>query len=419
MVLATGPRVERQMHKILGRLAAIGLGYWALTLATHLAFASNVRVLDFYVAWVATRVAFEGGSPYSRATTELIQTGLIGNLQPAGMDQMAFVSPYYHIFLTAPFGLLEYPLASRLWIGLAFACVAAGILLALKVLGWTPRLSELVPVTLACFFTFPAFASAVLGQTAALVFLFVVIVIWADRARSPFIAGIVLALGTTKPQLLALFLPAMLIWWIAGRQWKALAACLGTLAVLVGTSLVAFPQWPWEFLAALTRYPTYKDVRLGPEYLIDVSHPLGQAVAVALIVALVVWLIQAWRDAITSPDDGFTAAAALTMALTCVILPQTNIVNWIMCLPAILLILRDLPRCKPWQRALWLLACLAVLILPWVAYAAFWPDRCDLLTSLPPMAVLLAMAAWYKMLRPGQQSTSQPLQPAGHNHGPA
>jgi hypothetical protein len=407
------------MRRLLARLVAIGLGYSGITLATHLAPASSAALHDFTVAWVATRVAFAGGNAYSQETTELIQTTLLGSLQPAGMDQMAFVSPFYHVFLTAPFALLDYPLASRLWLGLVFSCVAAGILLTLKTLRWTPRLSEFVPVAIAGFFAFPAFASAVLGQTAALVFLLMVVTIWADDNRRPFVAGPMLAVATVKPQLVALLVPALLVWWLAGRQWKVLAGFAGTLAALVGASLLMSPQWPWEFLAAMNRYPSYKDVRTGPEYLIPTSSPFGQGLVVIVIALLSLWLIWAWRDAAKSPRDGFIPAAALTMVMTCVILPQTNIVNWVVCLPAILLVLRDLPRSGPWQRGLWVLACLAVLILPWVAYAAFWPDRYDLLISMPPMAVLLAMAAWYKMLRPGRQPASQLLQPSGHNHGPA
>jgi hypothetical protein len=389
------------MRRFLTRLAPIGLAYSALSAAAYLAYTSHfAAVADFYVFWVATRVALAGGNPYSQATAELIQATLFGQLQPPAMDQVAFVSPFYHIFLTAPLALLPYSIASSLWLGLMFTSLVGGLALAMRSFAWMPKPLELAALVVASMFTFPAFASAMLGQTTALVFGLVTLVIWAELARRPAIAGSALAIATVKPQLIALILPAMLIWWLARRQWRALAAFAATLTTLIGASLLAFPAWPWEFLAALTRYPTYKDVRLGPEYLIDVSHPLGQALVAGSIGALVVWLLWAWRDAIKSPDDRFTAAAALTLVMTCVILPQTNIVNWLVCLPAILLVLRDLPRSKPWQRALWLLACLAVLVLPWAAYAAFWPNRYDLLISLPPMAVLLAMVVWYKCLRP-------------------
>jgi hypothetical protein len=223
--------------------------------------------------------------------------------------------------------------------------------------------------------------------------------LWAASKNRPVLAGVALAFATMKPQLAALVVPVVILWWLRQRRWPAVAGFALALAALAGVSFLILPSWLGGFWQILTRYPTYKDVHTGPDYLFEQWGTGGQILSGAVWVALALWLAWAWWQVQSERSPSFAGAFALTMALTCVLLPQTSIVNSLLCLPAMVLTLRNIPRSTKPQRALWFASCLAVLMIPWLIYAAFYNSHYGLVMALPPMAVLLAMAVWYACSR--------------------
>lgn len=391
-------------------VAAVLVGYAALAGALYLTFTSRQSYLpDFYVEWVATRVALAGGNPYSLATTQLIQETMLGHLVSDGTDQMAFAAPYYRVLLNLPIAFLPYRVASTLWLTWSFFWLIAGIGLCVDAAGWTPRPWQFALLVAAGIFTLPSFGSLMLGQTATMVFGLLALTLWAQTRGHLALAGTALAFATVKPQMAILVVPIMLIWWAVHRQWRGIVAFAATGIVLAGASTLLYPPWLGEFFAAMQRYPTYKDVRTGPQYLMDNLGPFGQLLGWVLWAAVAGWLVLAWRRAMRRGSQALVLAYELTLAATCFLPPQTNIIHPLLCLPAAVSSIRLISTATLPGRAAWILGCIVVAALPWAIYLTLWPSRYDLVIALTPAVVLVALALRSAWTLHTASDSSQPI----------
>jgi hypothetical protein len=73
--------------------------------------------MDFVPYWVGVHAMLAGQSPYSTATTHLIQAVLLGGPPEAGQDPMLFVYPAWVFLVIAPWALLPLKWAVALWTG--------------------------------------------------------------------------------------------------------------------------------------------------------------------------------------------------------------------------------------------------------------------------------------------------------------
>ena len=73
--------------------------------------------MDFVPYWVGVRAMLAGQSPYSTATTHLIQAVLLGGAPEAGADPMLFVYPAWIFLVIAPWALLPIKWAVAIWTG--------------------------------------------------------------------------------------------------------------------------------------------------------------------------------------------------------------------------------------------------------------------------------------------------------------
>lgn len=352
---------------------------------------------DFFIEWLGSRVALMGGNPYSDETTALIQTGSKGHQILPGQDQLAFVYPFYRVFLNAPLAFLPYDWATAIWQTVMHAALVAGLLLFLHSLGWQPSLGDIGAVLLTSLLAYPTFGGAILGQMALGVLALLLVAFWAIKNDRDVLAGGCLALATVKPQLTVLTAPYLLLWSLSCRRWRVMLAFGLVLALLVGASFAFFPRWLMEFVRVATRYPGYKDVQTGPGYLL--KGCCGSGWAWLLEVAAIVWLLAAWWAALgRKPGDEagprqahrLEGAFALTMAMTCFLTPQTSPVDRMCLLPGVLLLMRDVPG------LLWRMAIAVVSVTgSWLAYACLYRMYYGLHMALPPLIVLLALGAWY------------------------
>jgi hypothetical protein len=369
--------------------AAIALGLVLYAVALHQAYTwrGNTHP-DFYIEWVGSRVALQGGNPYSEETTLAIQLGSKGQDVREGEDQLAFVYPYYRVLFNAPLAFLPYDWATAIWQSVMQASLLAGVLLFVRSLGWRASALDLMSVLLVALFAYPTFGGAMLGQVAVGVLALLLVAFWAFRSEHEYVAGACLALATVKPQLAILVVPFLLLWSLLHRRWGVLVSFFVSLGLLFGVSFLLSPPWLSEFLRVALRYPSYKNVQTGPGYLL--SGCCGEIWPWLLGLAGATWLIAAWRFALREREHWLDAAFVLTMAMTSFLLPQTSIVNHIALLPAILFLVRHV---SSWVGRV----ALAMLSIAgsWTAFAALYNTNYDLNMSLPPLVVLLALAAWY------------------------
>ena len=81
------------------------------------AWADPLGWVDFVPYWEGVRAMLAGHSPYSAATTHLIQTVLFGGPPEAGGGPMLFVYPAWIFLVIAPWALLPLKWAVALWTG--------------------------------------------------------------------------------------------------------------------------------------------------------------------------------------------------------------------------------------------------------------------------------------------------------------
>jgi hypothetical protein len=383
-------------HLLLFFLATVASVLYAVSIRQVYTWRGNTHP-DFYIEWMGSRVALEGGNPYSEETTVAIQTGSKGQRIPPNKDQLAFVYPFYRIFLNAPLAFLPYEWATAIWQTVMQVCLLVGVLLFVRSLGWQAMIGDLALIALVTVAAYPTFGGLALGQMAVGVLALLLVAFWALRQGHDWIAGSSLALATVKPQLIALIVPGLLLWCLLQRRWRVVLAFAVTLGLLSGASFAMLPSWLGEFARGIMRYSGYKNVQTGPSYLLDGC--CGQIWPWLLEMAVLAWLLAGWwlvfaskaRDRDGEEDSSWLEGAfVLTMALTCFLLPQTSVVNQLVLLPAILLLMRD-------AHTLATRAAVAVVSVAgsWAAYAYLYRTHYDLNMALPPFVVLLALAAWY------------------------
>lgn len=343
---------------------------------------------DFFIEWVGSRVALRGENPYSDETTISIQIGSKGHRIPAGDDQLAFVYPYYRVFLNAPIAFISYDWATAIWQTVMQAALIISALLFVRAIHWRPLRRDKALVIATIVLAYPTFGGLMLGQMAVGVFTLILFAYWALMRDHDYAAGGCLALSTVKPQLAIFALPFLLIWCMVQRRWRVLLAFGMSMAALIGASFLLFPQWLEEFVRVTLRYPSYKDVQTGPGYLL--AGWCGGAGPWFLEAACIVWLLLGWWLGWQGPRHWLEGAFALSMAMTCFLVPQTSIVNQLVLFPAILVILRGL---RSWRARV----SGAALVVggSWIAYVLLYETNYGLSMSVPPLVVLSALAVWY------------------------
>jgi len=232
--------------------------------------------MDFVLFWVGVRAMLTGQSPYSAATTSVIQSTLLGGPPAPGGDPMLFVYPPWILVLILPLALLPLKWAAALWSGLLLSGMLHLIgYLAFRWGGRRPGRTILwaLALTAGCL---PYLAIAATKGQLSLVSLGALFLAIRLARRRPGAAGLFLALAILKPTLTVLPTLGVLLWALFERKYRLLAnftLCLGILSLVcflaVGNwipdyvsmlgntggapvlwSLEVLP-WPWKILYAL------------------------------------------------------------------------------------------------------------------------------------------------------------------------
>jgi hypothetical protein len=189
-----------------------------------------------------------------------------------------------------------------------------------------------------------------------------------------FLAGVVLALATIKPQLMVL-LTLWLMLWVLGnwreRQRLFWGFTVSLILLFVGGEYL-LPGWIGRFADGVVAYEHYT----GGGSLLDVltTRTGGTLLTIFLLLgtAAVCWRL---RHA-AAGSAAFNLATALVLAVTVVVVPMTAPYNQILLLPAIFLVVRS------WK-ALWQKTILSRVLCSVAALIVFWP-------GLASLALLLA-----------------------------
>jgi hypothetical protein len=250
------------MRPFLARL--VGQTWVALvgiTLLSAACFAVSLRVIprdkltpDFICYFTAGTIVRMGGSPYDVGLQAQIQQRLGWDRDRDGIGRYDFAPYYYPPWLALAVALLV-PLGYENAREVSFFLNIELLFLAGYLLSVTatrvPRAIPLVAVPL--FALCPA--SLLIGQTAILMLFLAALLWWLLERGYDRAAGVALALSTTKPQLGAVLVLAILLWAARKRRWRVVRVFAVALGVLGLASAVILPWWPWEMMLASSATP--------------------------------------------------------------------------------------------------------------------------------------------------------------------
>jgi len=327
---------------------------------------------DLYPRWMGTReLLLHHRDPYSAEVTREIQAGYYGreldpNRAQDPKDEQRFVYPVYVVFILAPLAPLPFA-AARLTADWTLGLLTAvSVLLWLRVLRWCPSVLTTVVMLLLTLNSFPTVQGIKLEQLSLLVGALLAIAAASLARGQLFVAGVIFALATIKPQL-ALLPVAWLILWALSNWRERHAFFWGwvvSMGLLIGGGEYLLPGWIGRFVAGLAAYERYTG---GHSLLDELTTRAGGTLLTILAIAGTA--IVCWRARRAPADSAtFHHVLALVLAITVLIVPMTAPYNQILLLPAIFLIVRaweQLWRKSRLSRALCVLA-VSIVSWPWL-----------------------------------------------------
>ena len=202
---------------------------------------------DYICYWAAGKLVASGQSPYDEVLQTRIQQERGWDRVKDGLGHYDFLPYYYPPWFAAGCALLVplgYDGAKAAWFFLNLELLLlSGYLLRDAV----PGVPRSVPPVLVPLFALSVVALFV-GQTSILM-LFLIALAWKLLARgNDRLAGAALAGLTTKPQLTAFVVLAVLIWAARRRRWGVVTGFAAALAALSVFGALIVVDWPLEML---------------------------------------------------------------------------------------------------------------------------------------------------------------------------
>jgi len=301
---------------------------------------------DFLPRWVGTRgLLLTGRSPYSNETTQEIQQRFYGRPAQPDEDQVLFVYPLFSILVFAPFAMIaDFNLARGLWMTVLELGIILIILGAIYLSRW-----KISPVKFGLLFVFGllwyySIRALINSNASILVGLFLVGVFLAIHLRKDILAGSLLALSTIKPQVVVLLVLFILIWSLREKRHKLALSFVGTLSFLVVITLLLVPGWIYQNLLQLLSYPTYTlpgtPGAIFEQWLPHVGKKLGWILTFSMII-LLIW---EWRKLLRHKSHWFLWTSYFTLTVTTLIGIRTATENYVVLLPAVILIFAELDQ---------------------------------------------------------------------------
>jgi len=350
---------------------------------------------DLYPRWLGAReLLLRHRDPYSSEVTREIQIGYYGRvLDPARpndpKDQQGFAYPVYVVFLLAPTITAPFSSVQAVFHWLLPVLIVLAVLCWVRVLQWRAPASVIVAFTVLVLGSFPAVQGIELQQLS--------IVVSALIAASALLlvrgnlvwAGVLLALGTVKPQLTWLLAGWLVVW--ATGDWRHrrrfLWAFGAVLAALVLGGELVLPGWIGRFYVAAGNYRRYTG---GGISLLEMLTTVwcGRILngLIVLSVARVCW--RARKAAAVSSEFGFVLS--LVLATTVVVVPMVAPYNQLLLLPAIIRLVQGWSRLWYGARLTRAAVIIVVAILGWSWLAAGALSAASFL--VPPASVQKAWA---------------------------
>lgn len=324
---------------------------------------------DFLSRWEGARSFWrEGLNPYDSEASLNIQQRIYGRPAVEDEDPGYFAYPFYVVFLLVPLVYTSYAWASAIWMVLLEAALVAALFLLLDLFEWRPRPWQLGMLLLWALTNYYAARGLLLGQPGHAVYFLQVLTFWALAKGYDRLAGTAMALSTSKPQMVFLIVPILLVWAWRARRWELIGAFSAVWGGLMAASFIVEPAWLGDWLDQLQRYPSYTDI--GAPVWIVMQYYLGLGAAGEWTVNVVLWgvLVWVWYGVLAQGrTERFDWALMLTLTVTHLSALRTATPHFVVFTIPLIFYFKYLGRQRAYQ--VWfVLVVLALLILPWTQF---------------------------------------------------
>ncbi|PKO18469.1 MAG: hypothetical protein CVU39_03250 [Chloroflexi bacterium HGW-Chloroflexi-10] len=296
---------------------------------------------DFLVHWMGAKSFIEEGiSPYSDTVALRIQTMVYGRAANPGEHELRVAYPLYSFFLFMPFGLIKnYDVARALWMTLLELGILFTVIISLKLVNWRPGILFIGLIITFSFFWYHGLRSLINGNAVILIMFCTTFSVYSIIHKQDELAGIAMALTMIKPQVVFAILLFIVIWSIVNRRGKIAFWFFGSMAILSLLAFFLLPDWPIQFLREVMRYPDYNPAGTPAQALAELLPGVGKQFGLGIsIISGLVLIFEGWLG-VRSRGIKFVWVCSLFLVLGQWLNVQTDPGNYIMMLPAIILVL--------------------------------------------------------------------------------
>ncbi len=272
---------------------------------------------DFFVRWLGGRAYLvEGINPYDQSVAEDAQRAMFGRLAlPEDKDQAYFAYPLYTLYFFWPLSLIPYAQAQAIWMTLLQFMLLGITALTIYLSDWRPPKWLMIVTLLWGIFFYNGARAILLGQFSLLVGLALFLAFWSIQQKWDAWAGIFLAVTTIKPQMVFLLLAFLMIWALFQQRWRIIISFSVTMLLLVLSSMLLVPTWPFDFIRNAIEYTDYVAFGTPLENLLHYLLPAQIAAPTTVILSglFFLMLLPGWWFAWRNRPGAFTWAVMTTL----------------------------------------------------------------------------------------------------------
>jgi hypothetical protein len=297
---------------------------------------------DFLARWNgAHEWLIHGNNPYTNKVSEIAQKMIYGRLANPlkGEDVAHFVYPIYSMLFFAPFALMDYTLARAVWMTVLEVAMVALTFISLRLSGWKIKPISLAGILIFSILWYCSVRTIILGQFSGINALLILISLLCIKTEHDQVAGVLLALSTSKPQMSYLLIIFIIFWAIRSSRHRIWISFFLAMIIMTVVGWLLLPGWPIGWIQQLMNYPGYTD-RIGSivSIIAGVTPGIKDQVSMGLMIVFYLYMVFEWLRTRGNDIPTFLWTAYVTLVVTNFVAYRTATPHYVALLAPIFLV---------------------------------------------------------------------------------
>ncbi len=297
---------------------------------------------DFLARWNgAHEWLIHGNNPYTTQVSEVAQKMIYGKLADPlkGEDVAHFVYPIYSMLFFAPFALMDYTLARAIWMTVLEVAMVAMTFISLRLSGWKIKQFGLAGILIFSILWYCSVRTIILGQFSGINALLILVSLLCIKTDHDQVAGVLLALSTSKPQMSYLLIIFVVFWAIRSSRHRIWISFFIAMIIMTVVGWLLLPGWPIGWLQQLINYPGYTD-RIGSivSIIAGLTPGINSQITTGLMIGFYVYMVFEWLRTRGNDIPTFLWTAYVTLVITNFVAYRTATPHYVALLAPIFLV---------------------------------------------------------------------------------